>query len=116
MASPYRVNRIRQLLLRELSDVVMNLKDPRVQLVTVVDTDVSKDLRHAKMFVSVIGSPAEQQAAQKALNHAIGYIRKEVARRISLRYVPEFTVVYDDTAERASRINSLINSVTTEND
>ena len=116
MASPYRVNRIRELLLRELSDVVMNLKDPRVELVTVVDTEVSKDLRHAKMFVSAIGTEAEQRAAEKALNHALGYIRKEVARRISLRYVPELSVVYDDTAERASRINSLINALDSKDD
>ena len=116
MASPYRVNRVRQLLRRELSDIVMNLKDPRAELVTVVDTEVSKDLRHAKMFFSVIGSAAEQQEAQEALQHALGFIRKEVARRISLRYVPEFTVVYDDTAERAARINSLIDSVKPGND
>ena len=116
MASSFRVSRIRQLLLRELSDIVMNLKDPRTGMVTIVDTEVSKDLRHAKMFISVIGSEEDQQAAQDALNHALGYIRKEVARRISLRYVPEFSVVYDDTAERAARINSLIDAANNRND
>tara|TARA_Y100000588_G_scaffold79524_1_gene83152 strand:+ start:503 stop:853 length:351 start_codon:yes stop_codon:yes gene_type:complete len=111
VASPYRVNRVRELLQRELSDVVMSLRDPRVGLVTVVDTEVSKDLRHARMFVSVIGTETEKREAQKALNRALGHIRREIARRISLRHVPEFSVVYDDTAERASRIDSLINSL-----
>ena len=100
-----------ELLQRELSDVVMSLRDPRVGLVTVVDTEVSKDLRHARMFVSVIGTETEKREAQKALNRALGHIRREIARRISLRHVPEFSVVYDDTAERASRIDSLINSL-----
>ena len=54
---------------------------------------------------------AEKREAQKALNRALGHIRREIARRISLRHVPEFSVVYDDTAERASRIDSLINSL-----
>jgi len=63
MGSPYRINRVRELLLRELSDIVSQLKDPRIHLVTVVDTEVSRDMKYAKMFVSLMGSKEEQQEA-----------------------------------------------------
>jgi len=109
MASPYRINRIRELLLREFSDIVVHLKDPRIRLVTVVDTEISKDLRYAKMFVSVLGSKEEQREATAALENALGYIRREVARRIQLRHTPEIRVIYDDTTERAARVTALIN-------
>ena len=111
MGSPYRVNRVRESLLREFSDIVKGLKDPRVCLVTVVDAEVSPDLRHAKMFVSTVGSKEEQEAATQALQRAQGFIRREVARRLTLRYAPEVTVVYDHTSERAAALTALINSL-----
>jgi len=116
MASSYRVNRIRELLLRELSDIVAHLKDPRVRLVTVVDTQVSKDMRYAKMFVSLIGTPEEQREATAALENAMGYIRREIAQRVRLRYVPEIRVIYDNTLERAARITALIDSISENED
>ena len=113
MGSPHRINRVRELLLRELSDIVSQLKDPRVNFVTVVDTEVSQDMKYVKMFVSLMGTKEEQEEAQKALKKALGYIRREVAKRVSFRYTPEIRVAYDDTAERASHITKLINEVKT---
>ena len=111
MASPHRVNRVREMLLRELSDIVMQLKDPRIRLVTVMDTEVSQDIRYAKMFVSVIGDKEEQREAMDALQRALGFIRREVARRVPLRYTPELRVVYDDTAEKAAHLTALFNHI-----
>ena len=111
MASTHRVNRVRGMLTRELSDIIMRLKDPRIHLVTVVDTELSKDLRYAKVFVSVIGSAEEQQEAMKGLENALGYIRREVAKRVQLRIVPEIRVVYDQTIERTARLTALIDSL-----
>lgn len=111
MATIHRINRMRQLLLRELSDILSRMKDPRIQLVTVVATEVSKDLRYAKMFVSVIGSADEQKEAMIALEKAIGFIRREVGKRIQLRYVPEIRVIYDNTMEKAAHITALIDSL-----
>ena len=111
MGSPYRVNRVRESLLREFSEIVKQLKDPRVRLVTVVDAEVSPDLRYAKMFVSAIGSKSEQEEATEALRKAQGYIRREVARRLPLRFAPEITVVYDHTSEQAAKVMALINSL-----
>jgi ribosome-binding factor A len=99
------------MLIRELSDIIMRFKDPRIRLVTVVDTELSKDLRYAKVFVSVIGSPEERQAAMAALENGLGYIRSQLARRIELRVVPEIHVVYDHTSERAARLTALIDSL-----
>ena len=82
-----------------------------MQSVTVVDLEVSRDLRQAKVYVSMIGGAEEQQQAVKALQKALGFIRREVAARVSLRYAPELTVNYDDTAERASRVDALFNSL-----
>lgn len=113
MGSPYRVNRIQELLRRELSDIVQRLEDPRLRLVTVVDAEISRDLSTAKVFVSALGGPEEQRAAVTALRHALGFIRREVARRIQLRQVPELEVIYDGTSERAARVGALLNSLKT---
>jgi ribosome-binding factor A len=108
MATQHRVDRVREQLLREVSDIVGRLKDPRVHLVTVVDTAVSRDLRQATLYVSLIGTREQQRDAVEGLNHALGFIRREVAQRIQLRQVPELRVVYDTTSERAARISALI--------
>ncbi len=113
MGSPYRVNRVQELLRRELSDIVQRLEDPRLRLVTVVDAEVSKDLRSAKMFVSALGGQAEQLAAIAALQRALGFIRREVARHLDLRDAPEIAVVYDDTSARAARVGALLNTLKT---
>ena len=111
MATPHRVNRVREALLRELSDIVRRLRDPRARFATVVDAEVSRDLRHARMLISVLGSEDEKTAATEALQNAVGFIRRELAQRMHLRYVPEISVEYDDTSERAARITSLLDSI-----
>ena len=108
MASSHRVGKVRETLMREFSDIVRGLKDPRVRFVTVVDTDVSPELRYATMYVSVIGSEEARIGATKALQGATAYIRREVAKRLPMRYAPEISVTYDETAERAARLTLLI--------
>ena len=116
MASEHRVNRVRHLLHRELSAIVMQLKDPRTQMLTVVDAEISKDLRTAKMFVSLVGTEEEKKVAMAALKNALGFIRREVAKRVQLRYTPTIDVAYDGTAERAAQISALIDSVVKNDD
>ena len=116
MASQHRVNRVRHLLHRELSAIVMRLKDPRTQMVTVVDAEISRDLRSAKMFVSLVGTDSERKQAMAALHNALGFIRREVAKRVQLRYTPTIDVEYDDTAERAAHITALLDSLGEEAD
>jgi ribosome-binding factor A len=103
------VQRLRLQLRRELGDIVRRLRDPRLGFVTVMDVEVSsEDLGHATLFVSVLGETEEQEKAVAALNSALGFIRRELARRLTIRHVPELSVRYDDTSERAARVSSLI--------
>ena len=108
MGSPYRVNRVRESLLREVSVVIKNLKDPRIGTMNVVDVDLSRDLKYAKVFVSMIGTESDRSDAMRVLSKARGFIRKEVAERLQLRFAPEIKIMYDDSAERAARMSSLL--------
>lgn len=111
MGSPYRVNRVKEMLRRELSDIIQHLGDPRVLMLTVVDVALSRDLKTAKVFVSALGDQEQQQAALAALRQAMGFVRREVAKRVSMRQVPELVLVYDRTTERAARVGALLNQV-----
>ena len=108
MGASHRVGRVRESLHREFSDIVRNLQDPRIRLVTVADAEVSPDLKHARMFVSVLGSEKEKAQAIAALENALGHIRYEIAQRISMRQAPEISLAYDDTSERGARLTALI--------
>lgn len=109
MARSHRVQRLRLQLLREVGEIVRRLRDPRLGFVTVMDVEVSsEDLGHATLFVSVLGEPEEQEKALAAMESALGYIRRELAGRLTIRHVPELAVRYDDTSERAARVNAII--------
>ena len=107
----HRVNRVREMLLRELSDIVRRLRDPRVGFVTVVDVELSNDLHYATMFVSVLGDHQAKCDAVAGLESALGHIRRQIAQRLTMRQVPEISVQYDDTSERAARVSALIDSI-----
>ena len=109
MASPQRISRVRGQLLRELSDIVMRMKDPRIQLVNIVDVELSRDMSYAKIFISVLGD--EQDEALEGMRKGLGFIRREIAQRMSLRYAPQLHVEYDNTAERASRVTALLDQL-----
>ena len=111
MASPQRHGRIQGQMLREVSDIILHLKDPRVQQVNVCDLELTKDLSLAKVFVSVIGEDVDKAEAMKALRKASGHIRSQIAQRIKLRYAPEFRIEYDNTSERAARVTALIDGL-----
>ncbi len=107
----YRVSKVREMLLRELADIIPRLRDPRVGFVTIMDLEVTKDLKRATMYISVVGDEEAQREATEALQKALGHIRHEVSQRVALRYTPEFEVAYDDTSERAARVSALIEQV-----
>lgn len=98
----------------EVRDVVASLlrdgvKDPRMPaMASVVSVEMSKDLSHAKIFVSVLGDDAAKKDAAAALKSASGFLRREVAARIRLRVAPELHFVIDDSIERGFRIAKLI--------
>jgi len=84
-------------------------KDPRIsRLTTVTGCDVTRDLRHAKVFVSVMGTDQERAATFEGLASAAGHLRSRVGRALQLRLAPEITFVPDESIERAARIESLL--------
>jgi len=85
--------------------------DPRIGFATITDVETTPDLRHAKVWVSVIGTEAERGAAVAALAHAMPFIRHELGVRLRIKRIPELHVRLDDTSERGTRILRLINEL-----
>jgi ribosome-binding factor A len=95
-----------------LGDAVrQDLKDPRVGFVTVTEVRTSTDLRHARVFVSVFGTPDEQAATLEGLRSAHGVLQARVARELRMKRTPALEFTLDDTAERAARLEALIEDV-----
>lgn len=84
------------------------LRDPRVGMVTVTHVDVSADLQNATIFVSVLGDPEEEKETLKALRGAEGFVRRELAQRLRLRYVPQIHFAPDVALDQAMRVYELL--------
>jgi len=98
-----------------LSDTVASgLKDPRIGFITVTAVKTSPDLRHARVYVSVLGDAEEREASLEGLRSAHGFLQKRVASELNLKNTPTLDFVYDDTAERAQRLTELIDRETGE--
>ncbi len=109
------MERVSELLKEVIGEILMELKDPRIGFVTILNVKVSPDLRHAKVSISSFEKDQERSQLIEALNNASGFIKKEVvARGVKLRHIPEFRFVYDDSIEYSSQILSLINKATAE--
>lgn len=109
MPNPHRQEKLGELFAAELSDLLRTrVKDPRVGFASITHVEVSGDYRHAKIYVSVMGSEEERDNTMKALKHASGFLRHELASRITLRYMPEIVFKLDTSIEQGSRILELI--------
>lgn len=110
----YRGGRINEEVKREISNIIRNeIKDPRLTaMVSVTDVKVTKDLRYAKVFVSIFGKDEEEKNNTfLALKNASGYIRKEIGQRINLRYNPQILFELDDSINYGMHIEELISKV-----
>jgi ribosome-binding factor A len=104
-----RMRRVDTAVRQVLGDALsQDLKDPRVGFVTVTDVSTSPDLRHARVYVSILGTPAEQQASLEGLRSAHGFLQGRVARELRLKNTPELDFILDDTAEKAFRVEKLL--------
>ncbi len=107
-----RIDRISEEVKRELSAVIRELKDPRITtVVSVVNVNVTKDLKFAKAYISVFGDDASKKGVLDALKSASGFIRREIGHRINLRATPEFTFVLDDSIEYGAHINQVLKNL-----
>lgn len=105
-----RISRISEEFKREISDIIKNeIKDPRIaEFTSVMAVDVTKDLRYAKVYISVLGDDKKKNDTIQGLKSAAGFIRKEAGRRIQLRYTPEIIFELDKSIEQAMHISRLI--------
>ena len=112
MPNPHRQEKLGELIAAELSDLLRTrVKDPRVGFASITHVEVSGDLRHAKVFVSIMGSQEDRAASMKGLRNAAGFLRHELATRLVLRYMPEIVFKLDTSIEEGARILALINQV-----
>lgn len=114
MATSRRVSRVAELIKREVSQMLLHgIKDDRVGagMVSVTDVDLSGDLQHAKIFVSIYGSDEAKQETMAGLKSATGYVRSELGQRVRLRRTPEVIFQEDTSIERGTRVLSLLNQL-----
>lgn len=115
--STIRQEQVAHLLKEEVSDMLRkDLRDPRLAAVTVTDAEVSRDLSYARVYISVMGSDEDCEAALKALRKVSGFIRGEFARRAHLRIAPELEFRKDDGIQRGMRIFELLKEIEAEGD
>ena len=89
--------------------ILFELNDPRVKMVTVTRAEVSGDLQHAKVYVSIMGTEGEQKLTMHGLRHAAGYIQSKLAKRLQTRFTPVLTFVQDDGVKKSIEMTRLIN-------
>lgn len=107
-----RQKRLGELLKHEISDMILReIKDPRIGFVSITDVEVSPDLRHAKVYISVLGTESERKSSLAGLRSAVGFMRREIGSRLRLKYTPDLSIVYDNSIEHGSHILELIDSV-----
>lgn len=105
-----RTDRISEEIKKELSDLIRNhIKDPRLpEFVSVTAVRVSKDLRYARVYISVLGDDEKKKGAIAALSSAAGFIRHEIGQRINIRFTPEMSFHLDDSIEKGLYVSRLI--------
>jgi len=107
-----RIGRINEEMLRELSELIRTVKDPRVSgLVSITRVETTNDLRYAKVFVSVLGNQGDGREVLKGLKSASGFLRREVAKAVQLRNTPELTFELDESISRGARIFDLLGKI-----
>ncbi len=114
MATSRRVERVAELIKREISQLLLSgIKDDRVGqgLVSVTAVEVSGDLQHAQVYVSIFGSPAVRAQTMAGLESATGYVRTVLGQRVRLRRTPEVVFREDTSLERGSRVIALLNQI-----
>jgi ribosome-binding factor A len=106
----HRLARVAEAIREVASETILfELRDPRVKQVTVLRAEVSGDLQHAKVYVSIMGSEQEQRLAMHGLRHAAGFIQSKLAQRLQTRFTPVLTFVLDEGVKRSIEVTRLIN-------
>ena len=95
----------------EVADIIMHkLKDPRLGFITVTDARVSDDLKHAKIYISVLES-AKKDETFKILTSSTGFIRSELAKRVKIKFIPQLAFKFDESIEYGAKIDKMLNEI-----
>ncbi len=107
-----RINKINEEVRRALAEIIRELKDTRIPIMTsVVAVSVTNDLSYAKVYVSVMGDEETKKQALLGLKSAAGFVRREIGRRIDIRHTPEIIFELDNSIEHGAYINSIISDL-----
>ena len=107
-----RIERINAMIKREISVMIQGeIKDPRLAFVTITTVKVSKDLSHARVNFSVLGTEDQVKQAQAGLDSARGYIRRLIGQRVRIRHIPEVEFFHDKSIEYSARIEEALNEI-----
>lgn len=106
-----RMRRVNEVLRQVLSEAVGTLKDPRIGFVTITGVETSADLRHARVYVSVLGSERKREQTLAGLRAAHGVLQARVGRELRLKRTPQLTFEYDPSVERGVRMTRLIDEL-----
>jgi ribosome-binding factor A len=114
----HRVPRLNSLFRQEISELLRRqVKDPRLgNFISVTEVSISADLKHAQVFVSYIGTEEERRETLQAFSSASGFFRRELAKRLKLRHIPELSFQWDDSIERGDHLLRLIDEISAERD
>lgn len=104
-----RTLRIAEQIQRDLAELLrLEVKDPRIGMVTLTDVEVTSDYAHAKVFFTLLGDANQIAAATEGLSRAAGFLRHELGHRIKLRSIPQLHFIHDESVERGARLSQLI--------
>src|ERR687888_420857 len=106
-----RMRRVNEAVRQVLSEAVVDLKDPRIGFVTVTGVKTSPDLRHARVFVSVLGSERKREQSLEALQAAHSFLQARLGRELRMKRTPQLTFEYDPSVERGVRVSQLIDEL-----
>ena len=111
-----RMRRVNEAIREVLSEGIPELKDPRIGFVTVTGVETTPDLRHATVYVSVLGNERTREASLAGLQSSHGVLQAQLARQLRMKRTPQLTFDYDQTIERGVRLSKLIDELTLDDD
>lgn len=112
-----RQEKVQELLKQEVADILRrDFKDPRLGFITVIDTQITSDLRHAKVWVSVMGTEEEREANMKILKRSQHFVRQEFGKRVKMKTLPDIEFILDTSVDKGMRIFELLQRINKEDE
>ena len=117
MSNQLRIEKLQELIKQEVSKMLLyDIKDPRIGFVTVTDVEMTGDLREAKIFVSIMGNDEQIKDTMEGLQSALGFVRREIGKRIRLRFTPEISFAPDKSLDYSEHIQKILLQIEKERD